>query len=143
VTNSPSELLAPVQGERCWHRSEYMGVTLVCWAPRATPRHTDPDGHAFVESLDALIEQEKEASRQAPVQGERGGNQYERLRPGVIPWQVHALAAREYNRRYEQSAEMLASRGGFSWSELIALFRGDYSTEGVSRAAKELREAQG
>lgn len=52
--------------------------------------------------------------RRAPVQrdDEHG--------PGTVSWEEHLLAYSDYARRYgtSQSAERLAERGGFSFSEL-------------------------
>jgi len=56
----------------------------------------------------------------------------------MIPWAVHALAAEEYNKHYDQSAERLAERGGFDWAEVIACLRGDYTHEGCTQARKDL-----
>lgn len=63
-----------------------------------------------------------------PIQGERirdeSGNRRE---AGRIPWGVAAAAYEVYARRYgtSQSLVRIAERGGFGWSELIALLRDD------------------
>jgi len=72
----------------------------------------------------------------APVQESAG----HMIPGGQIPWAVHLLAAKEYNRHHNQSAEQLADRGGFSWSELIACLRGEYTPSGCDKASKELTE---
>jgi hypothetical protein len=50
-----------------------------------------------------------------------------RREPGWVPWAVAEAAYEVYARRYgkDQSLEVLAQRGGFSWSELVGLIRGD------------------
>lgn len=52
---------------------------------------------------------------------------------GEISWELHERAFAEYARTYgrSQSAERIAERGGFSWSELIAFLAGDTSSEAV------------
>jgi hypothetical protein len=59
---------------------------------------------------------------------------------GSIPWEVHSLAAEEYERRYPhlQSAEQLSLRGGFDWCELVAALRGELTPSGLSRATTDL-----
>lgn len=59
--------------------------------------------------------------RRAPVQGSREHNKPD----GSISWEEHLLAYEVYAARYgsSQSAERIAERGGFSWSELL-LFLG-------------------
>lgn len=63
------------------------------------------------------------------------------LPAGTIPWAVHLVAMREYNRHHSQTPERLAGRGGFDWVELIACLRGDYSAEGCRQAHDDLRAA--
>lgn len=72
----------------------------------------------------------------APVQGEDG------IPGGTIPWAVHELVWKEYNRVHPnlQSASRIAERSGFSWSEVIAGLRGDMSTKGLLAASRELAE---
>jgi hypothetical protein len=64
----------------------------------------------------------KDAPTRAPVQGEyKGGNV---LHPyGTIAWEEHLEAWNAYQAKYhaEQSAERIAERGGFGYSELQAL----------------------
>lgn len=78
-------------------------------------------------------------TRYAPVQGDRP----EDLPAGQVPWAIHALAAREYNRHHNQSAERLAERQGFSWVELIACLRGDYTEAGCRKVAEDLAQLRG
>jgi hypothetical protein len=41
---------------------------------------------------------------------------------GQVPWELHAKAAEQYNKLgFDQSAERLAERHGFSWGELVTL----------------------
>ena len=58
-----------------------------------------------------------------PVQGEfhRGANW--RFKPGTISWGEHAEAYTEYAKRHgtSQTAERIAERGGFGYSELVKL----------------------
>lgn len=51
--------------------------------------------------------------------------------PGWVPWAVAEAAYAVYSRRYgtSQSLARLAERGGFSWSELVGLIRGDKEIE--------------
>lgn len=72
--------------------------------------------------------------RMAPIQASCG----RKIPAGEVPWEVHALAAKEYNRHHNQSAESLSDRGGFSWDELIACLRGDYTGEGCAQARRDL-----
>lgn len=58
--------------------------------------------------------------RTAPVQGEP----HLGIPGGRIPWAIHLLAVKDYNKFYNQTAEELAARGGLSWCELIAHLRG-------------------
>lgn len=46
---------------------------------------------------------------------------------GQVPWGIAAEAYKVYAKKYRngQSLERLAERGGFGWSELIALLRSD------------------
>lgn len=64
--------------------------------------------------------------RRAPVQG-AGWQSREAMRrpPGTISWTEHLEAYEAYAARYgrDQSAERLAERGGFGWTELV-LFLG-------------------
>lgn len=72
------------------------------------------------------------ARRTAPVQGDG-------LIPGGrIPWALHVLAWQAYG--YNQSAERIAERGGFSWAEIVALLRNDYRGEGSCVALRQLTE---
>ncbi len=93
------------------------------------------------------IEVALRARRQAPeggsvmdgfvrVQGERG------IPPGSVPAQVFLLAYAEYAKHHRQSAERLAERGGFSWSELVACLRGDYSPIGCQKASLDLESGK-
>ena len=69
----------------------------------------------------------------ANVQGEPG------IPAGLIPWDVYMLAWEEYYKYHKgQTPERFSDRGGFSWSELIACFRGDYSIDGVRKAHDDL-----
>lgn len=71
---------------------------------------------------------DERGQRWAPVQGETiGGSMRRRVAEGWIPWELHELAWRAYAVTYgtQQSAERIAERGGFSWSEIIAQIRGD------------------
>lgn len=55
--------------------------------------------------------------RRAIVQAEKGRG------PGTISWGEHLLAWNAYAARYgvDQSAERIVERGGFGYSELVAL----------------------
>jgi hypothetical protein len=64
------------------------------------------------------------SERTAPVQGDSGWwiprHAATHKPPGVIDWTEHMEAWRAYNERHpDQSAERLAERGGFDWSELV------------------------
>lgn len=56
--------------------------------------------------------------RRAPVQ--RSHLADDTVMPaGTIAWWEHEEAALAYNRKYNQSSETLAARGGFGYGELI------------------------
>ena len=60
--------------------------------------------------------------RRAPVQRER--QQGRTIKPaGTVAWDEHLQAWRAYAAKYGsyQSAERIAERGGFAWSELCDL----------------------
>ena len=78
----------------------------------------------------ALTEQQ----RSAPVQASAG------TEAGRVPWAVHALAWRVYHDAGHrgQSAERIAERHGFSWAELVALLRGEYSRRAIDQARADL-----
>ena len=65
-----------------------------------------------------------------PIQGEHGvtdkGENYQRP-AGQVPWGIAEAAYKAYSRKYGvgQSLQRLAERGGFGWSELVALLRND------------------
>jgi hypothetical protein len=61
-----------------------------------------------------------------PIQGEQDSGRIERP-PGQIPWAIAELAYKQYSEFYgtSQSLEKLASRGGFGWTELVYLLRGE------------------
>lgn len=63
--------------------------------------------------------------RRAPVQGDM------RLRgrpPGTVAWEVHAQAWENYAIRHgDQSVEVVAERGGFSYGELQCALAGHYN----------------
>lgn len=60
------------------------------------------------------------SERRAPVQGDGWRGEPETYRPrGTIAWWEHEAAAAEYNKRWSQSAETLAHRGGFGWRGLV------------------------
>ncbi len=81
--------------------------------------------------------------RRFPIQGEnvhsachkdelgRSVGRMPRRKAGWVPWAVAEAAYAVYSRRYgkDQSLEILAARGGFSWSELVGLIRGDRDIE--------------
>ena len=77
--------------------------------------------------------------RTARVQGEHHGRVD--IPPGRIPWAVHMVAWRAYAAagHGDQSAERINERGGFGWSELIALIRGQY-LDGIGQAVTDLFE---
>lgn len=76
-----------------------------------------------VMSCSSLKELRKRLERRVPVQGEfhRGANW--RFNPGTISWGEHAEAYTEYAKRHgtSQTAERIAERGGFGYSELVKL----------------------
>ena len=62
--------------------------------------------------------------RRFPIQRENG------LPPGFVSWGIAEEAYRQYENLFpssarDQSLEMLASRGGFGWTELEALLKGE------------------
>lgn len=66
-----------------------------------------------------------------PIQGEyveASGGATGRVRrpPGEVPWGVAALAYEHYAKLYgrTQSMDRIAERGGFGWTELVALLKG-------------------
>lgn len=61
-------------------------------------------------------------ARRAPVQAERDNGKP----AGTVPWETHEKAAKAYNALgHRQTAEKLAERSGFSYSELACLLAGD------------------
>lgn len=65
--------------------------------------------------------------RTAPVQAWHvTGEKLVRVPAGRIPWDVHVQAWTEYSRRFgqEQSAETIASRGGFGYREVQTFLAG-------------------
>jgi len=75
-----------------------------------------------------------DTKKKAPVQG----CYHTEIPHGEVPWCVHALAAEAYNKHYSQSAEQLANRGGFSWAEIVAGLRGEFTMEGCEKARADL-----
>ena len=61
----------------------------------------------------------------APIQMPHHGRTPHGLR-FRIPWRIHEKAWQEYHKHYrDQSAEVLAKRGGFGLEELIYLLAGE------------------
>lgn len=62
------------------------------------------------------------------------------LPAGHIPWELHVLAWEQYHKHFpSQSAERIAERGGFSWTELIALLQHRDFFEGTILIEAEVR----
>lgn len=69
----------------------------------------------------------------APVQSHKD------MPAGQIPWALHELAWEEYARQgHMQSAQRIADRGGFSWAEIVACLRGEYTFVGIQIAQVDL-----
>lgn len=66
--------------------------------------------------------------RRAPVQGER--HQGRTVPAGTVSWEEHVAAWEVYGKRFlnGQSAERIAERGGFGYSELVELLGRDPET---------------
>jgi hypothetical protein len=94
------------------------------------------DGSGYAAALLVLptfgcvLHEERSVARRAPVQGE--GNYWLRKGdprragtrcPGTVAWSEHVEAWTKYSERYGagQSAERVAERGGFGYSELVDL----------------------
>lgn len=72
------------------------------------------------------------SERRAPVQGERGGGARVGHPAGTVPWSTHLAAWEGYAAagHGSQSAERIAERSGFSYSELQCALAGHYNDTG-------------
>ncbi len=71
-----------------------------------------------------------------PIQSETR----DRLPPCSVPEWLAKLAHREYAKRHRQEFATIKKRGGFSRAELVALIRGDYTTNGIAQAQADMDE---
>lgn len=72
----------------------------------------------------------------APIQGEQELG----IPPSEIPYIIYRLAYKEYARHHSQTWQRLAERGGLGWVELVACLRGEYTSEGIEKARKDLEQ---
>ena len=78
--------------------------------------------------------------RRAPVQGDTPRIRDDRPRgPGTIAWSEHEQAWAVYAGRYgrDQSAQRIADRGGFGWSEMVELLGHEPATWAPAGAVAE------